>query len=96
MNFNILSLIEQFVNKINYKLKFNRFLNSIAIFDIPLKHFAVRIKAVDILIFINLNIKYYYDKHYIPIFFKEKDFAFLYLYKSYNILINTVIIKKLK
>ena len=96
MNFNISFFIKQFVNEINYKFKFNRFLNLIAIFDIFLKYFVTRIKAVDVLTFANINAKHYYDKYHIPIFLKKEDFAFLYLYKNYNILINIIIIKRLK
>ena len=96
MNFNISSFIEQFANEINYKFKFNRPLNLTATFDISLKYFVTRIKVIDILIFANMNVKHYYDKYYIFIFFKKEDFAFLRLYKSYNIFANTVIIKKLK
>ena len=53
-------------------------------------------KIADTLIFANMNTKYYYNKHYIFIFLKKGDFAFLYLYKNYNISINASITKKLK
>ena len=56
-----------------------------------LKYFIIYIKIADILIFININIKYY-----ILIFLKKGNYAFLRLYKNYNIPINAIITKKLK
>ena len=60
-----------------------------------LKPLTTRISTIDILAFISINVKYYYNKYYKPIFLKEGSFVFLYLYKDYNIPTNTAIIKKL-
>ena len=62
---------------------------------LELKPFVARINIVDILAFISINAKYYYDKYYKPIFLKDESFVFLRLYKDYNISTNTAIIKKL-
>ena len=51
--------------------------------------------AKDVILFINVNVKYHYDKHYQSMFFKIDDFAYLRLHKDYNIFINLDIIKKL-
>ena len=56
MNFNIF-IIKQFVNEIIYNFKFNQSLNLIVIILFKLKLFATHIKVIDILIFINMNIK---------------------------------------
>lgn len=96
MNFNIFFIIKQFVNEIIYNFKFNQFLNLIIIFISELKSFAIRIKIVDVLIFININAKYDYDKHYKVMFFKKENFALLRLHENYNIFINVIIIRKLE
>lgn len=72
-------------------------MNLIIIFIIfELKLFTIRIKTANILIFININVKHYYDKYYIFIFFKKDFLVYLRLYKNYNIFVNIVIIYKLK
>ena len=55
----------------------------------------IKISTKNAIAFVNINVKYHYDKHHQSIFFKINDYAFLRLYKEYNILINFEIIKKL-
>ena len=71
-------------------------MNLIVAFSISkLSPLITRINAFDILTFIILIAKYYYNKDYKTLFLKEGDFVYLRLHKDYNIPINAIITRKL-
>ena len=89
--------IEKISNKVIYNFKLNKLLDLVAASLISkLKSFIIRINTINILIFININVKHYYNKYYTSIFFKKESLILLYLYKEYNIFINISITKKLR
>ena len=77
-----------------YEFILNTILNLFNIIN-ALKFLYIKISIKDAIVFININIKYYYDKHYQLMFLKINDYAFLHLHIKYNISINLEIIKKL-
>ena len=60
-----------------------------------LKPPVARISAGDALAFASMQAKHYYDKHHMPMSFKEGDSVLLRLHKGYNIPANASITRKL-
>ena len=91
-----ISATEQSIYEIIYNFKPNQFLDLTVTLVIPqLKSFTVCINTVDVLVFVNMNAKHYYDRNYISMFFKKDDFVYLRLYQNYNISANVAITRKL-
>ena len=55
----------------------------------------IKISIKNAIVFVNINIKYYYNRYHQSMFLKIDDFVYLRLQKKYNILTNLKIIKKL-
>ena len=47
--------------------------------------FIIKSKVVDVIIFDQMNAKFYYDRKHELMFMKQNDYAFFKLYKNYNI-----------
>ena len=47
--------------------------------------FIIKLKVVDVIIFDQMNAKFYYDRKHEFMFMKQDDYAFFKLHKSYNI-----------
>lgn len=87
-------IIKKTFNEIIYEFISNMILNLLNIIN-ALDSLYIKIFAKNAIVFVNINVKYYYDRYHQSMFFKVDDYAFLCLHKRYNILINFGIIKKL-
>ena len=57
--------------------------------------FIVRIKAFDVIVFAQMNVKYYYDEKHQSLFMKSDDYALIRLHREYDILFTTILNSKL-
>ena len=49
-------------------------------------HFIVYIEIFDIIVFVQINVKNYYNEKHQSLFIKVDDYALILLYRKYNIL----------
>ena len=90
------STTRQTLNELAYGFTPNTALDLILPLSSKMPDFLMtRNAAKDAIAFANANTKYYYDRHYQPMFFRVNDFAFIRLHKGYNIPANLGITKKL-
>ena len=54
----------------------------------------VRFEIVDVITFVQMHVKYYYDKNHVSIFIKTNEWTFFRLHKDYKISITTRLNKK--
>ena len=54
----------------------------------------VRIKTFDVIVFAQMNVKYYYDEKHQSLFMKFDDYALIRLHREYDILFTTILNSK--
>ena len=72
-------------NELIYEFKFNKSLNLIIIINLSQQLKLIKIDAIDIISFAQMNQKFYYDRYYQFMYLKRDDKVFFKLYYDYSI-----------
>ena len=94
-NNNLRTLIKKTPNEIYYDFTLIRPLNLVLLKTALQDTKIVRFKIKNALDFAQIAQKFHYNKFHQPMFFKVGDKAFIKLHKEYNILLTTLLKKKL-